>query len=181
MATYANITFEVDNEHHVNWFDTTCARSTADFHSGAASLLTTVTAQFAGVILDNGPASFTGFTGGSSYDFSIWAKEAAATMPDLDWELTWYNGGGTSVGTDNITIPAAGGTWTQATATKVAPTGAVSLSWAFEDHGNGNTGAAWYLDDIVVQDTGGGGGGTGPPGRPPIVMPSLAATQAASW
>lgn len=178
MATQANVTFEVDTEHHVNWFDTTVVRSTADFHSGTASLLTTVTAQFAGVILDNGPASFTGFTAGNSYDFSIWAKQAAATMPNLDWELTWYDGGGSSVGTDSITIPASG-SWSQTTATKTAPAGAVALTWAFEDHGNGNTGAAWYLDDIVVQDS--SSGGSSSPPRPPIVTPGLAAIQAASW
>lgn len=179
MATQANVTFETDTEHHVNWFDTTVVRSTADFHSGAASLLVTITAQFAGVVMDNSPASFSGFTGGNSYDFSIWCKQSAATMPNLDWELTWYDGGGTSVGTDNITIPAST-SWTQTTATKVAPAGAVNLTWAFEDHGNGNTGAAWYMDDIVVQDSAGGGGGGTPP-RPAIVVPGLAAIQAASW
>lgn len=41
------------------------------------------------------------------------------------------------------------------------------------------TGGVWM--GALLSSGGGGGGGTGPPGRPPIVMPSLAATQASSW
>jgi hypothetical protein len=175
MATIVNNTFEVNNEHHVVWFDTTVARSTVDFHSGVASLLVTVTAQFAGVTLDNGPSSWPGITAGNSYDFAIWAKEAAATMPTLDWELTWVNGSGTSISTDHISI-ARSTSWAQTTSTLTAPTGAVALTWAFEDHGSGNTGAAWYFDDILVQDH----VSAGAPAAP-LVVPSLAAMQASIW
>lgn len=148
MAIVKNATFETDVDELIIWFSCTVTRINTDSHGGSWSLETVQTADFAGVQLNNHP--YYVITGGNTYDFSVWYKEGTATMPTVNWNLSWrQNDGNTVEGTNQIQLARAT-SWTNATGTFTAPAAAARLAYTFETT-TGN-GSAWRLDDILVQD-----------------------------
>lgn len=150
MAIIKNATFETNTDNHVSWFSSTVARDSGNAHGGTWSLLVTQTDAFAGVQLDNFPY-YPGITAGNNYDFQLWYIEQTATMPTVTWQINWYDNAGTGVGTaSTISMPRAT-SWTLATSTVTAPTGALRVGWTFAT--SAGNGSAWRIDDLLVQDS----------------------------
>lgn len=151
MAIIFSAGFEVNTDHHIDWFSTTTTRDTGDAHTGVASLLSATSAAFGSAVqLDNFP--YYPVTAGSSYDFEVWYKESTATMPTVSWNLSWrQSDGSTVISTDTISMPRST-TWTKVSGTFVAPALSVHIFWAFQWSASA-AGPAVRLDDLLVQDT----------------------------
>jgi hypothetical protein len=176
MSIIFNATFETGTDTLGSWFNSTVTQDTGDAHGGSGSLLVTSTGTPAGVNSNNYPYN-SGVTGGNSYDLSFWHKLDAASpiaTGNVFAKVRWYDGAVADLGTSDFAAVNPGGSWAQESLTGVtAPVGAVTFGW--EIVGGDNT-SIYRLDDVILQDT---VVGSGP--RPAIVMPGLAATQAANW
>lgn len=175
MSIIFNATFETDTDHHVDWFSTTTVRTTTDAHGGTGSLSVTLLDPFAGVQLDNWPY-FSGAVAASNYDCSVWAKRASGTTASILWHIIWYDNTVTAIRTDTITITFTG-SWAQTATTLTAPAGTTTVGWNFDTNGAGVTSDVLLFDDLLIADA----VAAAPPPRSPLVLPSLAATQASTW
>lgn len=149
MAIIQNLTFEVNTNNHVAWFDATVTRSTTAAQSGTASLLWDQLAAFSGVQLDNFPY-FTGIVAGNTYEISCWYREGIATMPTALWTIHFYNEAGTSLTNTSVNMPYQTA-WTRVSSIFTAPTNATRIGWTFETS-SGLGGSSIYIDSLVVED-----------------------------
>jgi len=130
----------------VPWFSTSVSSSNAQAHTGTRSLRVDVIAPHGwGVQLRNWPG-FAAAAGPQSIGF--WAKTTSGTGLSATMNVRWRNAAGTDIRTDVLNLPL-GSTWTQASAVVTAPAGTVTVGVDFSN-GAGGTGAAIYIDDVVV-------------------------------
>ncbi|MDQ6616347.1 MAG: right-handed parallel beta-helix repeat-containing protein [Actinomycetota bacterium] len=142
-------TLEGSIGHWSPWFSTTIAQSTAQSHTGTHSLQVNVTAGGGwGVQLNNFPY-FPAHVGAKVLNF--WGMSSSGSGLAATMQVTWRDGSGAVIQTDNVTIPALTSTWRQGFLLSNAPAGTVYVGLALVNSTgvNGNT---IYLDDMTVAD-----------------------------
>jgi len=140
-------TFEADA---TGWFGTnaTVARTTAQAHSGSASLSVTATtaASMAAVSENSGTAAFP-VAASTVYRATGWVR-TAVTGRTTDMRIDWYDSGGTLISTDNGADVTDSTTWQLVTLTATSPATAVygrpRVLWT----GPPAAGEVHYVDDV---------------------------------
>ncbi|MFC4112630.1 right-handed parallel beta-helix repeat-containing protein [Nonomuraea zeae] len=130
------------------WWGSSVARQTGDAHGGTGSLQMTSTQSGSAVALDNYPG-YSGVIAGTSYQVSLWYRQAVATMPAVTWNVRWRDESGTVLRTDAISL-APKTAWTEAAGTFTAPAGTTRVDWTFVWTASG-AGPAFQIDDVAVR------------------------------
>lgn len=144
----ANPTFETNAS---SWFAVggTVARSTAQFHSGVASLLFTPD----GTTNNGRPENSDKFAvvPGASYSFGSWVR-ASAAFSSVAIRVNWFDAQGNFLSLSAGTItPLTANTWTNLTLTAVAPAGAATASLnPFATTAVAPAATLFYVDDVSV-------------------------------
>ncbi len=148
MTTYG---FETDNQGWGSGYGCTVAQTTSSAHTGSGSLQTTTSSQYFGVYQAYpGPS---GYTAGTSYDFSLWHKVIAGAIGSIALRVTWMDSSFTNLGAPEQTFTP-GGAWAKATLTAVAPAGAM-YGWIqlICSAGSPSGGDVLLVDDVVAEPT----------------------------
>ncbi|MFC5822448.1 right-handed parallel beta-helix repeat-containing protein [Nonomuraea insulae] len=131
------------------WYGSGVAHQTGGAHGGTGSLqLTSTQSGGSAVALDNYPG-YSGVVAGTSYDVSLWYREAVATMPAVTWNVRWRDESGTVLRTDAISL-AQKTAWTKAAGTFTAPAGTTRVDWTFVWNAS-NAGPAFQIDDVAIR------------------------------
>ena len=142
----ATATIESSAGHWAPWFSATAVRSTAQAHSGGASLEITVTDPNGwGVALNNHPG-FAAALGPHVMGFSAIAPSDSG--PPVTMTVTWRDWSGTPLQADTLTL-APTASWSSAGATVLAPPGANRVTVEFSNAAGG-PGDRVYIDDVGV-------------------------------
>ncbi len=142
-------TFETDLDNHKNWYNANLTRDGSGALCGTHSLrIESAAEKNVGVILDNWPGHG-GIVAGTEYDISLLYREAAGTMPEATWTVTFRDSGGTVLQTHTIPMPRSV-TRDAAGFRAVAPVGASVIHWTFT-YPASPIGTALLVDDIKVQ------------------------------
>ncbi|MBE1592150.1 right-handed parallel beta-helix repeat-containing protein [Nonomuraea angiospora] len=131
------------------WYGATVAHQTGGAHGGTGSLqMTSAQASGSAVALDNFPG-YSGVVAGTSYQVSLWYREAVATMPAVTWNVRWRDESGTVLRTDAISL-ARKTAWTEAAGTFTAPAGTTRVDWTFVWNAS-IAGPAFQIDDVAIR------------------------------
>jgi len=142
-------TLEGSIGHWANWFSASVSRSTAQAHSGAASLRVDISAPFGwGAQLDNDP----GFrTRAGPKTISFWGMAPAGLGLAVNLTVNWRDPTGATLQSDLVPILLLTASWSQGLAHLTAPAGTryVSISLSSVTGVAANT---LYFDDFAVAD-----------------------------
>lgn len=131
------------------WYSSTVTTSTASAHTGAKSLLMTVTDPWGwGVQSDNWP----GFDASSGTKrITFWAKQAAGNITNVSLRVKWRDVNGDTVKTDVVPLTGLDTTWKISAMDVLAPANTETVSLEFYST-SGSVNDALYLDDISIVD-----------------------------
>ncbi|GAM18699.1 hypothetical protein SAMD00019534_018740 [Acytostelium subglobosum LB1] len=130
----------------VSWYSASVAQSTAQKHSGAKSLLVTVTDPWGWGVTSNNYPGFAATAGSKSV--SLWARLGSGTNVQPTLSMKWLNSAQSVLQTNSIALSPLSTTWTQKTATITAP--AATAYVLIELTGSDAVGSSFFLDDIVI-------------------------------
>lgn len=147
VPTNVNSTFEVDASDWGNSGFASAARSTAQAHSGVASLLCT----------PNGSSSlpfalstaFMAITPGTAWEFRAWFR-ATTTANAVRIYLRWYDNTNTLISSTTRDLTAVATTWIWAYVAGASPSNAVSVRLGMGYVGTPLAGNLLYLDDLQL-------------------------------
>lgn len=132
-----------------SWFSSSVARSTAEAHTGNASLQISITAPFGwGVELTNSngmmitPADKT---------VSFWGKLGSGSNLGATMELNWLDDDLNLISSDTVSLTGLNASWQQVSADFTPPAGAITVDVNVY-HSSGTAGNSLYLDDIIIAD-----------------------------
>lgn len=138
-----------------NWTGTggTIARSTAQFHEGAASLLLTPDGVSATAEARNDRVAA---TAGLAYRFSAWVRCAVSRNVVLG--ANWHNVGGGFISDATTTVAVTANTWTWLDLTATAPANTATFELKVNMTGTPPAGNLLYIDEARGRLAGGNGG-----------------------
>jgi hypothetical protein len=141
-------TLETNIGQWVQWFNVTAARSTADAHSGTASLLLTATGGNGAANVNNYP----GFDAGPGpKNISFWAKRGSGSIATATMIVKWFNSSQQQLQSNSIPLTLST-SWQQATNTTItAPAGTTTVFVELHTS-SGSAGNTVFADDFVVGD-----------------------------
>ena len=123
------------------------ARSTAQFHQGAASGLLTPDGASAQVRVESDQVTV---TAGSSYRASAWMR--CASTRSVDVNINWFgNSGATYLSTSTATIAVTAGTWTYGELIATAPAGADRATVQVSMTGTPPASDLVYVDEAMIR------------------------------
>lgn len=129
------------------WYGSKIEGKRTGAHTGNWSLLITALDAWGGVELNNWPGY--AVQQNQAYDFSLWYKEAAPELDNVEWSIVWRDASNTDLRTDHIEMPRAATDWTQATGSLTAPAGATHVTWNYQ-WADEMANAAIQIDDVDV-------------------------------
>ncbi|ROO51469.1 hypothetical protein EDC02_6347 [Micromonospora sp. Llam0] len=146
-----NGTFEVDAS---GWSGTggTVGRSTAQAHTGSASLLLTPDGVSAEAIAATDVIPVHALDGAYPWTWSAWVRCASTRV--IDMQILWYDDGGGLLGTTTVTAGVIADTWTQLGATSSPPASAARVSGRVRLTGTPTSGVLTYIDDAELSEPG---------------------------
>lgn len=162
----------------------TLARSTAQALDGAASLSITATSAAGALSARTSPTTAVPVTVGVAYTSTMWVRGTGSAAP-AQAAIYWYTSGGAFVSASTGTSAIApSGTWTQYSATAVAPATAAYGTPVFQSSGALPTiGDVWFVDRVTFMEQGLPTTTVQPGGTPNMLTPNQASieTDASGW
>ncbi len=137
-----------------NWTATAgvLTRSTAQFHSGVASALITVSGSPASVGLRVASGSRAVVVATRVYRLEFWIRSSIVSA-NVNGVINWYAGASFLSSSGGTLVSVAAGTWTKYTMTATAPATATRAEYGPTQAGSPANGTLVYFDDVDLIDT----------------------------